>query len=125
VTEVLPISPFTSQFTQQCLNCRDAIYTGDEVIAGALSFFTKEPIWMHPRCATWYRRSFGTRDVVDDGWRIVTMEQRCKGGCDEFIVPGEKAYRRWIWHSDISFTLALECHACHRGRNGAVVALPL
>lgn len=125
MTEVIPVSPFPSQFTQQCVNCREVIYAGDEVVAGALSYFTRDAVWMHPRCATWYRSVFGTRDVVDDGWRVLTQEQRCKGPCQRFIVPGEKAHRRWTWHSEASFTLNFECHACHRARNGAVVSLPL
>jgi hypothetical protein len=118
--ETLPVAEYRCRFTQECLTCHEPIYEGTPTIAGALSHFTKDFVWMHPRCATWYRATFGTRFIIDDGWRILTMQQRCKGTCAKFIVPGEKAYRRWRWLSAESdgFELSFECHGCHRARNG-------
>lgn len=122
--EILPISPFVADFTQECLTCHETIYQGEFVVTGALNHFTNEPIWMHPRCAQWYRMNFGTRAAVDDGWRIIQHETRCKSGCDKYIVPGEKAYRRWVWGEGLTFVLQYECHPCRRSRNGATVELP-
>lgn len=124
MTEIMPMTAYPSKFTQQCFNCDEVIHAGNEVVAGAINFLTKDFVWMHPRCAQLYRVTFGTRDVFDNTWRVASFEQRCKGGCEKFIVPGEKLYRRWTWGDGLAWHLTVECHGCHRSRNGATVELP-
>lgn len=122
--EILPISEFPSRYTQECYNCHETIHANATVVAGAINFLTKDPVWMHPRCARFYRMTFGTRDVIDSTWRIATLEQRCKGGCEKFIVPGDKIYRRWMWNEGLTFYFTVECHPCYRSHNGAFVEVP-
>lgn len=119
--EILPSTEYPSKYTQECYNCREAIHAGSYVVAGAINLKTEDPVWMHPACARFYKFTFGIRKVIEQGWRIATLEQRCKGGCDLFITPGEKIYRRWKWDEGATFHFDVECHACHRSHNGATV----